>query len=425
MKVLILGSGGREHALGWKIASSPRVEKVYSCPGNGGLRQLGPCWGDVSPTDSEALIARIRAEQIDWVVVGPEAPLAAGVSDDLQRAGIKCTGPGRAGSQLEASKAFSKDFMSRHGIPTAPFRVVEHLHDVAPALAHFDRPVVVKADGLAAGKGVVVTQNHEQAERAAIAMLSGEAFGGAGRKVVIEERLEGEEMTLLLFVSGRDYICLESARDYKPLSDGNQGPNTGGMGAYSPSGTMNAELQSRIVSELVEPTLEALAREDIPYRGVLYLGLMLTKHGPRLLEYNVRFGDPETQPLLMRLRTDLMDVYEAIDNGTLGDLTLEWDPRSALCLVLASKGYPGAYPTGVAIHGCDDATGDRDAQVFHAGTRWSEEGGSGAGELVTSGGRVLGVTALGDDLQQARARAYAAADAIRFDGKYHRSDIGT
>ncbi|MEM7167088.1 MAG: phosphoribosylamine--glycine ligase [Planctomycetota bacterium] len=418
MKVLVLGSGGREHALAWRLARSPRVSQVVSAPGNGGLCQLGDVWTDVPTTgDVGPLVDKATKEKIDFVVVGPEAPLVDGVADRLRKAGIPTFGPNAGASQLEGSKVFTKEFLARHNIPTARYRVVDSPNELAGALEAFPNGVVVKADGLAAGKGVTVTRDLAEAESVARAMLSGSSFGEAGRRVVLEDLLEGVEVTLLTFVSGSSYQLLQSAQDYKPLSEGNQGPNTGGMGAYSPTNLVPDELRTTVISEILEPTLSGLAAEGIEYRGLLYLGLMLTADGAQVLEYNVRFGDPETQPLMMRLRSDPVDLFEAVEAGTLDRYPLQWDPRAAVCVVLASNGYPGKYPTGVPVTGNVHTAVDSDVQVFHAGTRREGE------QTVTAGGRVFGVTALGDSVEEARERAYAAAAEVHFDGKIFRTDI--
>lgn len=365
----------------------------------------------------DALIARIRTEGIDLVVIGPEAPLVEGLGDRLRNEGVLTFGPGAQAAQLEGSKVFAKEFLQRHNIPTARSVVVNSDADLAAGLESFPDGVVVKADGLAAGKGVTVTRDRAEAEQVARDMLSGKSFGAAGEQVLLEELLEGIEMTMLVFVSGNDYLLLESAQDYKPLREGNEGPNTGGMGSYSPTGLMNENLRTRIVEQILEPTLRGLRDEGIEYRGLLYLGLMLTQDGPHVLEYNVRFGDPETQAILMRLETDLVDVFEAIERGQLSQLELQWDPRSAVCVVLASGGYPGKYPTGLTIAGDAWSDSGDDVQVFHAGTSLHGD------ELRTAGGRVLAVTALGEDVEQARGRAYERVGRIQFDGCYSRRDI--
>lgn len=417
MKVLVVGSGGREHALGWRLARSSRVTRVVSCPGNGGLAQLGDTWSVPVEGDFAALVEKIRAERIDFVVVGPEAPLVAGLADVLRRTGIPTFGPSALASQLEGSKVFTKRFLDRHAIPTAEFRVVDRVEDLASALDAFAEAPVVKADGLAAGKGVVVASDRTEAEAAARAMLSGERFGAAGHRIVLERRLLGVEVTMLVLVSDTEYAVLEPAQDYKRLGDGNTGPNTGGMGAYSPTGLLTHSVGELVRTQILEPSINALAADGVSFRGILYLGLMLTEEGPQLLEYNVRFGDPETQPLLMRLRTDLVDVFEAIELGRLNQLTLDWDPRSAVCVVMASAGYPTSPARAVPIEGPAISALEDEVQVFHAGTRWRGD------RFEATGGRVLGVTAIAPTVSEARDLAYARVDRIRFPGCQYRTDI--
>ncbi len=418
MKALVIGGGGREHALAWKLARSPRIHQVITCPGNGGTALLGPTW-DLDPIrDSTEIESRIGREKIDRVVIGPEAPLVDGLADRLRGAGVVTFGPGASASRLEGSKAFTKEFLSRHQIPTAKYRVLTSPSDVAPALESFSDEVVVKADGLASGKGVVVCSDRAEAERVAIPMLDGTSFGDAGRVVVLEERLIGVEVSILAFVAGTEFRRLEAARDYKPLLDGNHGPNTGGMGSYSPAGTVNTFLAERIDEEIIRPSLEGLAAEGIPYQGVLYVGLMLTEEGPQVLEFNCRFGDPETQPLMLRLETDLVDVIDAIAEQRLGEIELSWDPRTALCVVLSAEGYPARPKTGAQITGPIHSDPEDELQVFHAATRSQD------GKLVSAGGRVLGVTALGSDRVEARTRAYEHAHRIHYDGRFFRGDIG-
>ncbi len=418
LKVLIIGSGGREHALAWKLAKSPRVDTVITAPGNGGTSALGPNWNLDPVQDVDALCRRIRDEGIDRVVIGPEAPLVDGLADRLRESGVATFGPGAQASQLEGSKAFSKRFLERHRIPTASFQVVQDREEVPAALESFPRGVVVKADGLAAGKGVIVTDDRSEAESVAITMLQGESFGDAGRTVILEERLHGTEVSMLAFVSGTQFAWLEPAQDYKPRFEGNQGPNTGGMGSFSPSGTVDSSLRAVIDQTILKPTLEGLCAEGTDYRGLLYVGLMLTEDGPKVLEFNCRFGDPETQPLLMRLQTDLIDIFDAIDQERLDEIELSWDSRTALCLVLATDGYPGDYAKGAPITGTTRSELEDSVQVFHAGTTEQDA------QLATSGGRVFGVTALGQTREEARELAYDRAEQIKFDGKVYRGDIG-
>ncbi|MGE4618537.1 MAG: phosphoribosylamine--glycine ligase [Planctomycetota bacterium] len=421
MKVVVIGSGGREHAICWQLARSPRVSEVIACPGNPGISKIASCWPESDPLRStEAFIQRCLAENIDHVVVGPEAPLVAGVADRVREAGIPCFGPGVAAARLEGSKAHSKDFMERHRIPTSAYQTIEHADQIEAALDALPEKVVVKASGLAAGKGVIVCDDRSQATEAARGMLSGESFGDSGKTVVIEERLFGPEVSVLAVVRGTDALLLPPAQDHKPLLDGNQGPNTGGMGAFCPGNIVGASEIDEIRRSVIEPTLEGLVSDGVEYSGVLYAGLMMTKSGPRVLEYNVRLGDPETQPVLMRMQSDFAEILEATAGDGPSSASVSWDPRSALCLVLASDGYPATPSKGQIIEGEIYSDLDDDVQVFHAGTSTASDG-----TCVVSGGRVLGVTALADSLEEAKKRAYEKASEINFAGKIHRSDIGT
>lgn len=417
MKVLIVGSGGREHALGWRLARSPRVQHIVSCPGNGGLSRLGDVWSLPIDQDFHPLLEKIRAQHVDFVVVGPEAPLVGGLADFLRQHGVPTFGPSAQAARLEGSKVFAKKFLARHSIPTAEFRVVNQLSDLEPALDAFPDGVVVKADGLAAGKGVTVAANRAEARSSAVSMLSGAGFGAAGRQIVLEQQLHGVEITLLVLLSDEGYRVLEPAHDYKRLQDGDAGPNTGGMGAYSPSDLVSEVVRRQVDERVLLPTIEALRADGISYQGILYLGLMLTPDGPQVLEYNVRLGDPETQPLLMRMRTDPVDVFEAVAQGRVSRLNLEWDPRSAVCVVMASEGYPHSGGRPVPIEGPAVSALDDVVQVFHAGTRWTGEG------FETNGGRVLGVTALADTKAEARRLAYDRVRRIHFEGCQYRLDI--
>ena len=420
MNVLVIGSGGREHALAWKIAQSPRVAKVFVAPGNAGTaREQGLV--NVGATAFEELIALARTEQVALTVVGPEAPLAAGVVDAFRAAGLKIFGPTRAAARLESSKDYAKAIMTRHGIPTAAYR---SFADAAEAHAYVDErgaPIVVKADGLAAGKGVVVATRADEAHAAIEAMLvtRGQAIqhNEAGARVVIEEHLSGEEASFIVMANGRHVLPLASSQDHKRLLDGDQGPNTGGMGAYSPAPVVTPAVHARIMREIIVPTLNGMADEGVPYSGFLYAGLMLDAEGnPRALEYNCRLGDPETQPIMMRLKSDLVALLEHATAGTLDQIDAEWDRRASLGVVLAAAGYPGDPRRGDAISGLDEVP--EECKVFHAGTSLVD------GRLVTAGGRVLCVTALGETVRQAQRAAYAAVAAIHFDGMQYRRDIG-
>ncbi|MEO1751672.1 phosphoribosylamine--glycine ligase [Thiofaba sp. EF100] len=419
MKILVIGSGGREHALAWKLAQSPRVAKVFVAPGNAGTAREAKCENiAIGATDVPALFAFARDQGIDLTVVGPEAPLAAGVVDTFRDGGLAIFGPTREAAQLESSKAFAKDFLARHRIPTAEYRVFTEL---APALDYIhDRgaPIVIKADGLAAGKGVVVAMTQAEAEAAVRDMLGGQ-FGQAGARVVIEEFLDGEEASFICMVDGQNILPMATSQDHKRVGEGDTGPNTGGMGAYSPAPVVTPEIEARIMREIMEPTVRGMALDGLPYTGFLYAGLMIDREGnSKVLEFNCRFGDPETQPIMMRLKSDLVELLEAGIGGRLDAVGAAWDPRVALGVVMAAGGYPGEIRTGDAIDGLDTPQPEY-VKVFHAGTRLDE-----AGRVVTAGGRVLCVTALGETVHEAQQRAYAAVDTIRFEGGFCRRDIG-
>ncbi len=423
MKVLVVGSGGREHALAWCAARSPEVEQVLVAPGNAGTAgEAGVDNVAVAADDVEGLVALAVERRVDLTIVGPEAPLVAGLADRLDEAGVAVFGPGASGARLEGSKAFTKAFLERHRIPTAAYRAFTEAAPARAWIAERGAPVVVKADGLAAGKGVVVAASVAEATEAVDAMLCGDAFGAAGRRVVVEEFLEGEEASFIAMVSGRDVLPLASSQDHKARDDGDRGPNTGGMGAYSPAPVIDAEMHERVMREVIHPTVDGLAEEGIPYVGFLYAGLMIAPDGtPRVLEFNCRCGDPETQPLMMRLRSDLVALALAAASGNLAGQTVEWDPRVALGVVLAAGGYPGTYARGDPISGLeagDGQTSGDTVKVFHAGTALAE------GEVVTSGGRVLCVTALGASVREAREAAYARVSEIGWPGAFHRTDIG-
>lgn len=416
MKLLVIGSGGREHALGWKLAQSPKVQKVYVAPGNGGTATENGL-ENVAITGIPELIAFARKEQVHLTVVGPEAPLAAGVVDAFQAAGLRIFGPLRAAAQLESSKDFAKRFMARHGIPTARSATFT---DAAQARAHVAQngvPIVIKADGLAAGKGVVVATSVEEANAAIDDMLTGGKLGEAGGRVVIEEFLEGEEASFIVMADGARALPMATSQDHKRLRDGDLGPNTGGMGAYSPAPVVTPQLHARVMREIIQPAIAGMAKDGSPYVGFLYAGLMIDKSGvPKTLEFNCRLGDPETQPILLRLKSDLLGLVEQAIDGDLGNAAAEWDRRAALGVVLAAANYPDDPRRGDAIEGIPRGT--EDCRVFHAGTTLD-------GKTVrTNGGRVLCVTALGDSLKLARTRAYETVDRIRFNGMQYRKDIG-
>jgi phosphoribosylamine--glycine ligase len=419
MKVLVIGSGGREHALAWKLAQSPRVSEVLVAPGNAGTASEPRCRNvDLKATDIDGLLDLATREQVALTVVGPEQPLVAGVVDMFRGAGLRIFGPTAAAAQLEGSKAYAKEFLARHGIPTAFYAV--HT-DVQAALAYVREkgaPIVVKADGLAAGKGVVVAMTQDEAEAAVRDMLEGNAFGDAGARVVIEEFLEGEEASFISMVDGTHALPMATSQDHKRVGDGDTGPNTGGMGAYSPAPVVTPQVHARVMREVVEPTVRGMAADGVPFTGFLYAGLMIDGSGaPKVIEFNVRFGDPETQPVMMRLRSDLVDLLEAAIDGSLDGAQAQWDPRPSLGVVMAAEGYPGMPRTGDAINSFDAPDVD-DTMVFHAGTRLE------GAHAVTAGGRVLCVCALGDTVADAQRKAYAEVAGIGWPGEFHRHDIG-
>ncbi len=416
MNVLLIGSGGREHAIAWKLAQSKNLSKLYIAPGNPGTARCGqnvPIAGD----DAQELLEFAQQKKVGLVVVGPEDPLAAGIVDKFEAAGIKAFGPSGKAAQLEADKAFAKQLMRASCVSTAEGRTFDRYEDARSYIASRDEPVVVKAAGLAKGKGVFVCDEPSDGILTAEKIMCDKIFGSAGDTVVVEDKLLGEEASILAFVDGRNIYVMESSQDHKPIGEGDTGPNTGGMGAYSPAPVVTDAVMDQIVREALVPTVDGMNRNGTPYKGVLYAGIMITAGGPRVLEFNVRFGDPETQPILMRLKSDLLEVMLAVCNGTLDEVTLVWDRRPAVCVVMASGGYPDDYEKGKKITGLDQAGQLDDVIVFHAGTK--EEN----GDIVTAGGRVLGVTALGDTIEQAKAKAYKAVDVIAFDGAYCRRDI--
>jgi phosphoribosylamine--glycine ligase len=415
MKLLVIGSGGREHALAWKLAQSPNVQKVFVAPGNGGTA-IEDGLENVPITDVAPLMAFAKREKIHLTVVGPEAPLAAGIVDTFRDAGLKIFGPTRAAAQLEASKDFAKSFMDRHGIPTAAHRTFEHAVEAKAYVAERGAPIVVKADGLAAGKGVVVATSVAQAQAAIDRMMTEKSLGAAGNRLVVEDFLDGEEASFIVMSDGTHALALATSQDHKRLRDGDNGPNTGGMGAYSPAPVVTPKLHARVMREIIVPTIEGMANDGLPYVGFLYAGLMIDKSGnPKTLEFNCRLGDPETQPIILRLKSDLLELVEHALDGTLDEVEAEWDRRAALGVVVAAAGYPDEPRKGDPISGLPKPAPD--CRVFHAGTRRDGKG------VVTNGGRVLCVTALGDSVKMARARAYEALDGIRFEGMQYRKDI--
>lgn len=417
MKVLLVGGGGREHALAWKLSQSKKVTKLFIAPGNPGTAMHGENVA-IAAEEIEELKAFALREKIDFTVVGPELPLTLGITDAFSDAGLLVFGPSKAAAELEGSKAFSKELMLRHSIPTAFYKKFE---DAAEAKAYIEThkpPMVVKADGLAAGKGVVICQTRQEALEAVDLIMTEKAFGSAGKKIIIEEFLVGEEASFLAITDGRTVLPLAPAQDHKAIFDGDRGPNTGGMGAYSPAPVLTPELQKEVMEKVMFPAVRGMEAEGRPYKGILYAGLMLTKTGPKVLEFNCRFGDPETQPILVRLGSDLMEALLASAKGNLDEVSLEWKKEAAVCVVMAAKGYPGDYLKGSEIKGLDKAALLPDTVVFHAGTTRRD------GKVVTSGGRVLGVTALGADIKTAIENAYKAAALIDWEGAQYRTDIG-
>jgi phosphoribosylamine--glycine ligase len=417
MKVLVVGGGGREHALVWKIAQSPLVNQIFCAPGNPGTGTIAQNV-DIKVDDLSGLLGFAKREGIDLTVVGPELPLSKGLVDLFEEYGLKVFGPRKNAAFIEASKAFSKDLMKKYNVPTAAYEVFT---EIEPAVAFIDTlgiPVVIKADGLAAGKGVIIAQSRDEAVAAVTEMLSGNAFGDAGSRVVVEEFLKGEEASFLAFTDGKNIIPLASAQDHKAVYDGDTGPNTGGMGAYSPAPVVTPAIHEKAMAEVMRRTVDGMAAEGRPYRGVLYAGLMIDGGEVKTLEFNARFGDPECQPLLMRLKSDIVPVLMAGAEGDISGITLEWHDKAAVCVVMAAAGYPGDYPRGDVISGLDQAGELEDVVVFHAGT------GLRGDDVVTNGGRVLGVTALGDSVGSAIERAYQGVTCIKWDGVHYRKDIG-
>jgi phosphoribosylamine--glycine ligase len=415
MKILVIGSGGREHALCWKIKQSPKAAKLYCAPGNGGISALAECV-NIKADDIAGLLKFAKENQVDLTVVGPEVPLVLGIVDLFEGEGLRIFGPSKAAARLEGSKVYAKSFMKRWEIPTANYAAFTDLKPALAGLKDFILPVVVKADGLAAGKGVIICQTLEEAEAALKTIMAERVFKDAGKKVVIEEFLVGEEASILAVADGKDFLILESSQDHKRIFDNDEGPNTGGMGAYSPAPVVTPARMEEIAAKVIKPVIDGMADEEAPFKGILYAGIMVTADGPKVLEFNTRFGDPETQAVLPRLKSDLVEVMLAACEGRLAGLKLEWDPQPCVCVVMAAGGYPGDYSTGQAISGLDSVSDG--AVVFHAGTK--KDG----AQIVTSGGRVLGVTSLGDNIAVAIQSAYAVVEKISFDGCQYRKDIG-
>jgi len=417
MKVLILGAGGREHALAWAVARSPRVTEVVCAPGNGGMAQVARC----VPVDLKSLddmLRLVEAEAPGLTIVGPELPLSLGIVDALGQRGVRVFGPTQAAARLESSKAFAKEFMKRHQIPTAKYAVCAHANELEKAIAFFHPPIVVKADGLAAGKGVIICDSRNTALEAAHGLFDGRLLGEASRQVVLEEFLEGEEISFLCLSDGTHVVPLVASQDHKRIGEGDTGPNTGGMGAYSTDNLIEPHMEEWILHHVAGPTVRGMAEEGTPFVGVLYCGLMMTPRGPEVLEFNARFGDPETQAILLRLESDLVEALEACIDGKLGETELRWSRGASACVVASSAGYPGSYKTGLPVSGLTNAAMVPGVQVFHSGT------GKLGNQLVTSGGRVLCVAATGDSLQEALRRAYQAMAEVQFEGIYFRNDIG-
>lgn len=414
MKVLVIGSGGREHAIAYKLNQSNKVDQIYAIPGNPGIAKIGECISG-SVEDNEMIVNFVRENKIDLTVIGPEVPLCNGLADDLEAAGFMAFGPTKQAATLEGSKAFSKDFMVRHNIPTAKYKEVNSYEEAVEAIKEFDYPLVIKADGLAAGKGVVIVDNLDDAKTTLKEMMIDGSLDGAGSKVVLEEFLTGFECSLLCFTDGETIVPMVSAKDHKQIYDGNTGPNTGGMGTVSPNPFMPENMDEVLKKDILEPFMAGLKADQMDYRGVVFIGLMIEDGKAKVLEFNVRFGDPETRSIMLRLDSDLYDIMVACATKTLKDVEVKWNDQHVACLVLASGGYPGSYPKGIEIKNIDDCD---DCVIFHAGTAIKD------GKLVTSGGRVLNICATGSSLENVRSKVYAVAKKIDFDGKYYRNDIG-
>jgi len=417
MKVLVIGSGGREHALIWKLKQSSHVKEIFCAPGNGGISGVAQCV-DIRPEDTNGLVRFALKEMIDLTIVGPEVSLVAGVVDEFEKVGLRIFGPSKQAAQLEGSKVFAKEFMHRHGIPTANFKTFNNFSEAKQFLAKIRYPAVIKADGLAGGKGVVICQNLEEADHALDQIMVEKIYKEAGSHVVIEEFLKGEEVSIMAVSDGKHFQILETSQDHKRIFDGDIGPNTGGMGAYSPAPIVSGDYLQSIATAVIAPAIRGMEMEGNVFRGILYAGLMITETGINVLEFNVRFGDPETQAIIPRLKTDLMDIIFASLEGSLDKIRIEWETRACVCVVMSSRGYPKSYEKGKEITGLDAAASVQDTFIFHAGTEKKE------GKILTSGGRVLGVTSLGNDIEGAIENAYKSVEKIKFDGCFFRRDIG-
>jgi len=415
MKVLVVGGGGREHAICYKLAQSPRVKELFCVPGNAGIADIARCV-NISAEDISGIVALASEEKFDMAVIGPEVPLAMGIVDELEKVGVKTFGPDKNCSRLEASKKFTKDFLIRHNIATSKSKEYTKIEDIKANIGIYGYPMVIKADGLAAGKGVVLAQSAEEAEKAIDEMMGEKIFGSAGDRVLVEECLFGVEASMLCFVDENTIVPMESAQDYKRVFDNDEGPNTGGMGSYSPSLLFDDAMKKRVMDEILLPTLRGFQEDGLKFKGVLFVGLMLTNEGPKVIEFNNRFGDPETQAVLVRLESDLMDIFEAVCDNKLAEIDIMWSEKRAVCVGLASGGYPGSYEKGKVITGLTDV--EPDVIVFHAGTKFDGD------DIVTNGGRVLGVTALGTTNDEARAKAFENVKKISFEGMHYRKDIG-
>ena len=417
MNVLVIGSGGREHAMVWKISKSNKINKIYCVPGNGGISEIAECV-NINPEETDELIRFVKKNSIDITVVGPEIPLAKGIVGEFEKNNLRIFGPSKEAARLEGSKSFAKEFMKQNNIPTAKFKTFDSIEKVKNFIEECRFPLVIKADGLAAGKGVIIVDSMEDALKTLYNIMEIKIFGQAGDKVIVEEMLHGEEASFLVFTDGNSVIPMPSSQDHKRIFDNDQGPNTGGMGAYSPAPVINKSLEKKIMERVIYPTINGMKKEGKIYKGILYAGIMVCNGEPFVLEFNARFGDPETQPILMRMKSDIIPVIEAVINGNLGEIKINWDERAAVCIVMASKGYPGDYEKGKEIAGLSEAGELDDVVIFHAGTKKEEN------KFYTTGGRVLGVTALGNGIKEAISRAYEATEKISFDGAHFRKDIG-